>query len=168
MKAHLAYLKYVLKHKWFVFLECCKLGIPWLGIVHDWSKFRPSEWLPYVRYFYGTWPEAPDVWRWCPHYTGPTKQSVQSDFDYAWLLHQRRNAHHWQYWILIQDEDEDRVLPMPDHYRREMLADWRGAGRAITGKDNTQSWYKSHKDKMQLHPETRRWIEEQLALGVGA
>lgn len=52
MKRHLKYLSYVLRHKWFVFLAACKLGIPWLGIIHDLSKFRLSEWLPYARHFH--------------------------------------------------------------------------------------------------------------------
>ena len=51
------YLKAVLKHKWFVFIECRKLGIPWLGVIHDLSKFLPSEFIPYARYFYGPYPK---------------------------------------------------------------------------------------------------------------
>lgn len=53
MKKHLRYLKYLIRHRWYVFLECCKLGIPWRGIVHNLSKFLPSEWFPYVERFYG-------------------------------------------------------------------------------------------------------------------
>ena len=50
---------------------------------------------------------------------------------------------------------------MPDKYRREMLADWMGAGRAL-GKPNTLEWYTANQGKITLHPETRQWIEEQL------
>jgi len=70
---YLKYLKSQLRHKWFVFLECCKLRIPWLGIVHDLSKFTISEWRGYARYFYGK--KTP---------------SVEFDFDVAWLHHQHR------------------------------------------------------------------------------
>lgn len=163
---YLKYFKSLMTHKWFVFLECCKLGIPWLGIIHDWSKFLPSEWIPYARYFHGGWPEGPEVWRSCPSYTGPTKSSVQSDFDEAWLHHQNYNKHHWQYYLLVQDDDPDKVLPMPDRYRREMLADWRGAGRAYTGKDNTREWYLERADQWdrRLHPQTKAWIEFELGL----
>jgi len=150
MKAHLLYLWYVLRHKWYVFIECCKLGIPWLGVVHDLSKFRLSEWHPYVSSFYGKW-----------RYNERPGWLVDA-FDVAWLHHQKRNKHHWQYWLLVQDDEEDKILAMPDKYCREMLADWRGAGLAITGADNTATWYTENKDKMQLHPETREWIEAQL------
>ena len=159
MKAHLRYFWYIVRHKWFVFIECCKLGIPWLGIVHDWSKFLPSEWIPYVNHFYGEGKSREDAGE---YYDAANTGS--DTFDYAWLYHQHRNKHHWQYWMLPQDDDEDKLLQMPDKYRREMLADWRGAGRAITGIDNTPRWYLNHKDKMQLHSDTRAWIERQLGI----
>lgn len=57
------------------------------------------------------------------------------------------------------------ALPMPLRHAKEMLADWRGAGRAYV-KDWTPAqtgvWYQEHKDIMVLHPDTRSWIEEQL------
>lgn len=157
---YLRYLWSLISHKWHVFLESCRLSIPWLGIIHDWSKFRPSEFVAYARSFYGDYPKSPEIWRQCPHYTGPTEQSVESDADVAWLHHQHRNKHHWQYWILVQDEDEDKVLEMPLRYVKEMLADWRGTAHTY-GKP-TSSWYEGSKQKMQLHPTTRKWIEEQL------
>jgi hypothetical protein len=64
--------------------------------------------------------------------------------------------------MLVNDEEPARLLPMPDRYRREMLADWRGAGRAINGYEDAAGWYAKNRDKMQLHPETRAWIEQQL------
>lgn len=206
MRAHLRYLRYVVRHKWFVFLEGRKLGLGSGQLIkHDWSKFLPSEWFPYVHFFYGK-----------------PGDSVTSAFDFAWLLHQKRNPHHWQWWCLPEDDPQrgwtvqahqpefgpywlayqnlplarfetergedtseavyrlvaiaeralagaaPKLLPMPDRYRREMLADWRGAGRA-QGNPNTARWYLSHRDGILLHPETRRWVEEQLDLpGVGA
>lgn len=158
MRDHLSYLRYVIKHKWYVFLECCRLGIPWLGIIHDWSKFRPSEWIPYVHAFYnpdGTFRHVRDeTGYYDPH-------NISADFDRAWLYHQHRNRHHWQYWHLVQDEDEEKTLSIPDRYRREMLADWRGAGRAL-GNPDTRAWYEKNRHKIQLHPATRQWIEAQL------
>lgn len=157
VNAHLSYLTYVVKHKWFVFIECCKLGTPALGIVHDWSKFLPSEWFPYVNYFYGPSdrPRRDKSGYYKPTDTGDTA------FDFAWLLHQKRNKHHWQWWTLPEDGGGLKVLPMSDRHRREMLADWRGAGRA-QGTPNTRAWYEKNKEKMQLHPETRFWVEAAL------
>lgn len=160
---HLRYLWYVLRHKWYVYLECRKLSVGfWQAFIHDWSKFLPSEWFPYVDYFFG---DGNGIKR-GRNDTGYYKpgESGDSAFDLAWLKHQHRNPHHWQWWILIQDEDDDKVLPITDGYRREMLADWRGAGKAQGHGDNTREWYQKNKGKMQLHPETRRWIESQLRI----
>jgi len=147
MNKNWEYLKYVLKHKWYVFQECCKLGIPWRGFLHDMSKFRPSEWKPYAEYFYGRYPmdEKPP--------------SESKAFDIAWLHHQKRNPHHWQYWILKEDSGSTHNIEMPIVYRKEMYADWVGAGKAITGKDNIIPWYNKNKDNIKLGWETRRWIE---------
>ena len=146
---HIAYGKYVFRHKWYVFQECLKLGVPlWIAILHDWDKFLPDEWMPYAQTFY-----ADD---------GSKQYEADGNFTHAWLLHQNRNKHHWQYWMITWDKGNTECLPMPDVYRREMLADWRGAGRAITGEDNTIDWYTKNRDQMKLHSSTRYWIEEQL------
>jgi hypothetical protein len=160
VKKYLQYAWYVLRHKWFVFMECCKLGIPWQGVIHDLSKFRPDEFVPYARHFYGR-PKAKD---------GYIKSEDRGDLpmDLAWLKHQHRNPHHWQYWLPIATtRDEFETLQpheMPDNYRREMLADWKGAGRAQgrTMDGECQLWYQAHKSKIALHPDTQKWIEEQL------
>ena len=165
MTAYLKYLSYVLRHKWFVFIECCKLGIPWQGIIHDISKFLPGEFIPYARYFYGKWMKEAewhgDVRNYVPWKY--TEMGVKAALDKAWLLHQKRNPHHWQFWILKYDSDGIKILAMPDKYRKEMLADWIGAGKA-QGKPDTKAWYEANKDKMQFHPETRKWIETMLGV----
>jgi len=155
------YFRYILYHKWFVFLECCKLGIPWLGIIHDWSKFRPSEFIPYAKHFYGI---NRDEQAKKEKVEGYDKSIDRQDdlFNRAWLYHIHRNKHHWQYWLLVQDEDKNTALEMPDKYRKELLADWHGAGKAITGKNNTKEWYLKHKGKYQFHPNTIKWIEKGL------
>src|SRR5712664_1885073 len=152
MIKHLRYLYYVLKHKRHVFVAGLKLGVPiWRLILHDWTKFLPCEWSPYVEFFYGG---AATKSEW-------VKQWTSREFDRAWNHHQKRNDHHWQYYLLHFDDGGSRILDMPDVCRREMLADWRGAGKAV-GKPDTSVWYEANKDKMQLHPETRLWIETKL------
>jgi hypothetical protein len=162
MRAHLKYASYVLRHKWYVFLACCELGIWWRGIIHDWTKFLPCEWFPYVAYFNG--PKYPS-WRTlygdvrqqeCA--AGRTKEAVRDAFDRAWLHHQHTNKHHYQHWVLRNDDGDTRILQMPDVYMREMVADWRGAGRAL-GKPDTAAWYQHNRDHILLHPTTRFSVE---------
>jgi len=165
MKKYYQYLKYVIRHKWFVFLECRKVGMYWRGVVHDMSKFLPSEFIPYARFFYGRYPKY-EV------YEGTTlkppsglfKEDVKRHFDKAWLKHIHRNPHHWQYWLLQEVDGPLKIIPMPMKYLKEMLCDWHGAGMAITGKNNTADWYLKNKDKIKLGRIHHKWIERQLGL----
>ena len=146
IRRHFAYLKYVLRHKYYVLGACPPTGASiWRGLVHDLSKFLPSEWFPYAKTFYDK--------------EGKSRYFKDQDFDTAWLLHQRRNPHHWQYWVLLRDNGSLAPLRMPEKYAREMVADWIGAGIAITGRLEVQSWYEREKTQMQLHPDTQAFVE---------
>ncbi|SRR6266496_4753830 len=169
MIKHWKYFKYLIKHKWFVFLACCKLGIPFLGIYHDWSKFRPSEWKSYAEYFYGSKRsiEALNaIGEFGCAELAPYGYFVQDQFNVAWNLHQKRNKHHWQFYLLTLDSGETFPMPIPDRYQREMLADWIGAGRAITGKYEVKDWYLKNRDKIKLRQENRSWIENKLGINT--
>ena len=190
---YLKYFMYVIKHKWYVYLA----GFGWMGVIHDWSKFRPSEFFPYAEHFYGKGIEA-NCYKCgsiqgsqcgyngsgigdgvqavnCKDYeakgrrdeTGYYKptDTGDADFDFAWLLHQKRNKHHWQWWILPEDEAGIKIFPMPEKYRYEMLFDWLGASKAQGHGGDLNSvwkWYEKNGHKMQLHPDTRRWVESVL------
>jgi hypothetical protein len=158
---YVKYLKYVFLHKWFVLLECWKLGLIWQGIVHDLSKLRLDELRPYARYFYGDIKKSRDE-------TGYYKPTDTGDaaFDFAWLLHQKRNPHHWQWWILPEDEGGLKILPMQRRYVLEMICDWRGAGRAQGHGDDTIEWYRKHRHVMQLHSDTQQTIERLLGISA--
>lgn len=195
MSKYLQYFWYVVRHKWYVFLACRREGLWWLGIVHDWSKFLPSEFFPYARHFYGkvepncyncahivgsqceptysgigNGEQAPD----CPDYmfsrgcdkTGYYKPTDTGDtaFDFAWLLHQKRNRHHWQWWILPEDEGGIKMLAMPHKYYKEMLCDWIGASRAQGHGGKIYDWYLINGGKMRLHHDTRQALSTAMTL----
>lgn len=150
MKQHFRYLRYVARHKWFVLLASFETGVPLLGLLHDLSKFRPGEWLPYARSFYG----------------GERTPDVRRAFDYAWDFHQKRNKHHWQHWVLMNDSGEIRALDMPYRYMDEALADWYGAGRAQATKEKphrgwvqVRAWWEANNHRMTLSPLTRAYFE---------
>lgn len=136
---HLKYLKYILRHKWFVFVAGRKVGVGlWQLIIHDWHKFLPDEWFPYVEYFYGDNGKTFNggwLWQW------KEAATLKDAFDYAWNAHQNRARHHYQHWRLQNDDNSVKHLEMPEKYVREMIADWMGAGRAITGKWEVEKWF---------------------------
>lgn len=164
MRAHISYLKYVIRHKWFVFLACRRWRVPlWRAIIHDWTKLTPIEWSPYVHSFYN--PDGSN--RKVNRVDGGLKtRELSNAFNFAWLHHQKVNPHHWQFWVLINDEDGTVPLEVPETYVREMLADWEGAGQAITGKADAKGWYIKNRSKMILHLNTRIMVENFLGITV--
>lgn len=151
MKANLNYLWYVLKHKYFVFVAGRKLGLGFKQLLlHDMSKFSRAEWKPYVDKF-----QRND--------SSQFKQAVQHHYD--------SNPHHWQYWDKLTTSytkyyptleitiGQNPYIQMPETYVREMVADWMGAARVQTGSWNIVEWYARNRDKMKLHPNTRKLVE---------
>lgn len=173
MREYLMTLKYIAVHKWYVFVECLKFGIPLRGLLHDNSKLLPREFFPYAHYFYG----RNGILRivspnkgYC-HNAGATEEEkrdaekcrLKADFNFSWNGHAHNNKHHWQRWLMPDRNEEGEIVisctPMPRKYVLELVADWRGAGKA-QGKPDTLAWYKENKDRMFLHPDTRKMVEE--------
>lgn len=115
-------------------------------INHDASKYSSDEYTQYDGHFYC----KDESLAWCH----------KNNFKYAWLHHQNTNKHHWQYWVLINDEDGIEPLKMPNGSIYEMVADW--GSFAFQKKDGNEllKWYESHKKKMILHEQTREFVEE--------
>lgn len=154
MKRHWSYFRYLIRHKWFVFVAGLQTEAPlWRLVIHDWSKFLPCEWGPYARSFYNRdgskrdW-KTRDPWD-------------QMEFNEAWNHHQKFNKHHWQYWLLTNDNDDPKhkPLPIPEKYLLEMVSDWMGTGRLITGKWDVWNWYEANKSRIILNERTRASVE---------
>ena len=153
MKRYLMYLKYVIRHKWFVFVAGMKLfpsfRMFYRCIVHDMSKFSPLEFISYAKTFYTP--------------MGNSQYDETIEFSQAWNHHQKCNKHHWQYWILKYDRGDSEAMPMPQIYIEEMFADWVGAGKAINGSwNNVNVWYAKADIGKFLHPTTRNTVETML------
>ena len=141
------YFLLTIKHKWFVFIAGLKIRAPlWRLIVHDWSKFLPSELPHYGRQFFG-------------------KANDPRGFSVCWLKHQNRHPHHWEYWVPRTGHGRSndpqygdmKPLYMPEWAIREMIADWMGAGRSYEGQwpdFRNWTWFQKNYFKMKLHPLT--------------
>jgi len=102
----------------------------WRLLIHDWSKFLPSEYRTYKNRFTG-------------------KGYTQEDWKKAWLHHIHFNPHHYQHWMLSGEP-----LPMPDVFIKEMVIDWIGAGREYEGSWNIQEWVDKNYRKLSIHPDS--------------
>ena len=81
-----------------------------IGMAHDASKTDILEYEAYDKYFYG----------------GNRSYQVVQDFNYAWLNHIHNNPHHWQHWVLLNDDPDEGeiIMDMPLNYIIEMICDW--------------------------------------------
>lgn len=115
---------------------------------HDSSKEEPDEYEAYDAYFYG----------------GNRSYAVVQDFQKAWLLHIHRNPHHWQYWVLINDDPKEGeiILEMPYDYILEMICDWWSFSWASENLYEIFEWYGEHKNYMKLGKKTRKTVEDIL------
>lgn len=111
--------------------------------IHDMSKYGIEEFTPYAKYFYG----------------GEKTDEVNRDFDYAWLHHQHNNPHHWQYWVLKEDEGKLKALDMPDEYILEMICDWWAFSWVKGNLYEIFSWYENNKHKQILSDRTKEKVE---------
>ena len=125
-----------------------ELGFHEIEFEHDFSKDMPDEYMAYEAYFYG----------------GNRSYKVVNDFRKAWLTHIHRNPHHWQHWVLINDDpDEGMVaLDMPHNYIIEMICDWWAFSWAKGDLYEIFKWYDAHKRYMKLSDKTRNTVEDIL------
>lgn len=162
-----------MRHKWYVGVECFKVGLYWRGVVHDLSKFLPSEFIPYSNHFFGNGDNI-SRGRNSTGYYKPTNTGDKA-FDFAWHLHQKRNKHHWQWWYVLEDEGVSNTpFPIPEPYLTEMLCDWIGAGKAqgrfppvLDKYYETRKWWEANHSKMVFHWDTKQEILKRLFRGRG-
>jgi hypothetical protein len=159
MPIYKKYLWYVLRHKWYVMLECFKNGMLWRGIAHDISKLLPSEFFPYAKWFYGEYGARFAKDEYCVADIIKHK-TANHYFDLATEDHYKKNKHHWQSHVL----PKDGIGPMQEKDIKEMVCDWRGFSKLQTGSDQSGEWYKNNSSRMRLLPKTKECIEKLLAV----
>ena len=87
---------------------------------------------------------------------------VKHGFDLAWLHHQHNNPHHWQHWLLREDDGNMKALEMPFNYVVEMICDWWSFSWTNGNLYEIFDWYKENKPKMLLHKNTEKLVEQIL------
>lgn len=194
MKRYVEYLKAVLRHKKFVLMEGIALRVPlWILILHDWDKFLPFEFKAYAESFYNEdgskkqyqIPESGDFtvawmrhlqrhkhhWQWWLEWGNTPMRSANI------LVWDRGDISHVMIRSSVSGENYEirpienhssvpiKANPMDDVFIREMVADWKGAGRAY-GNSDTISWYLARQGLFEryMHPHTRKRVEELLGI----
>ena len=141
----------ITRHKWVVFKLCCKVGQPWRGLVHDLSKYSPTEFWEGVKYFNGK-------------HSPITDAKKDKGYSQAWLHHKGRNKHHTDYWVDLSAPDKTPIIPY--QYVAEMLCDKLAAGMVYNGKDWTKEYeldyWLNERDKTLVNDQVEALITEFL------
>lgn len=159
MGKYLAWFKYLTKHRWYVMLECFKKGIYLRGLLHDIDKYLPYQFIPYANYHFNSDGSRINRRDSTGHYDA--FESGDTEFEMSIYLHWRRSKHHWESWVIPHNDSKYKVFPMDMTTIKEMICDWKGAGKA-NGTPDIIKWYKANKEKLILHPDTREIVENLL------
>ena len=93
-----------------------------------------------------------------------TLDEVKEAFKYAWLHHIHNNGHHWQHYLLVNDEPGEGTvaLDMPYYQIVHMICDWLSFSWTKGYLGEIITWYDAHKNYMKLSDKTRKTVEDIL------
>lgn len=150
--------KTITKHKLLVMKYCFRIGLYKQGLLHDLSKYTPSEFIIGAKYYQGT--RSPN-----------NAEREATGVSTAWLHHKGRNKHHFEHWVDYSLDKEKIIMgaKMPRKYVAEMVMDRISASRNYLGKAYTHheplAYYLKSKDALWfIHPETKRDLEGLLRI----
>ena len=148
----------ITQHKILVMENCFRVGLYRQGLLHDLSKYSPTEFLTGVRYYQGT--RSPNA-----------AERDEKGYSSAWLHHKGRNKHHFEYWIDFSKTAGGMAgCKMPVNYLVEMVMDRIAACRVYRGKAYTSAspWeYYQHEMPYldgYMHPDTKAELEKILIM----
>lgn len=146
----------ITKHRHAVIAHCFRAGIPMRGLLHDLSKYSPSEFIVGARFYKGD--RSPN-------------EGEREIFGYssAWLHHKGRNRHHFEYWTDYNPKTKrTEPVKMPVIFVKEMFCDRVAASKIYQGKNYNQNhpleYFLRGKKNRIIHPETSELIEKWLTV----
>lgn len=146
----------VSKHRFTVLKHCIKAGIIYRGLMHDLSKYSPTEFITSAKFYVG--------------YKSPTElERAKYGYSKVWMHHKGRNKHHFEYWTDYSNETRKlEPVKMPIVYVKEMFCDRVAAGKVYLGdrytNDNPINYFRNGSAKTQMHPETAALLEKWMLI----
>ena len=145
--------KTITHHKNMVRAGCFKVGLYRQGIMHDWSKYTPTEFLVGCKYYQGNM--SPN-----------NAERADKGYSTAWLHHKGRNKHHLEYWIDYSASDKGHGgmtgMKMPLKYVVEMFIDRISASKNYQKENYTDrsalTYYEKGKGHYMMHKDTEAML----------
>ena len=148
----------ITKHRHLVMLNCFKVGLYKQGLLHDLSKYTPTEFKVGAKYYQGD--RSPN-----------NAEREDKGLSTSWLHHKGRNKHHYEYWVdygLHSTSKQLIGMKMPDNYIVEMFMDRIAASKVYKGSAYKDSdpldYYKRGKGDYIMHPHTKELLERLLVM----
>ena len=156
LKSAFLHFKTITRHRHRVIAHCAKAGILRQGLLHDLSKYSPSEFLPGARFYVGT--RSPNE-----------AEREEYGVSLAWMHHKGRNRHHFEYWTDYNPKTKQpEPVKMPLRYVAEMFCDRVAASKIYQGKDykpdSALKYFMRGKARRKIHPETSALLEKLLKI----
>ena len=149
--------KTITHHKWLVLLGCFRLGLYRQGLLHDLSKYSPTEFLVGAKYYTGD--RSPN-----------NGERLDKGYSSSWLHHKGRNKHHLEYWIDYATDGTHQMegLEMPVKYVAEMFCDRVAACKTYRGKKycdrDPYDYYMHSVGHYMIHPHTAALLLDMLTV----
>ena len=146
----------ITKHRHLVIFHCAKCGIFWQGLLHDLSKYTPTEFVAGAKYYQGT--RSPNE-----------REREINGFSRAWMHHKGHNKHHFEYWTDYNCQTKRvEAVPMDENYIIEMFCDRIAASKVYNGKNysdsDTLNYFLNGRGKHLMHPKTAQKLEYLLEM----
>ena len=144
-------------HKYLVMKGCFRVGLYKQGLLHDLSKYSPTEFLVGCKYYQGT--ASPN-----------NREREVKGYSSAWLHHKGRNKHHLEYWIDYGvGKDKSMVgMKMPLKYVVEMFIDRVAASKNYQKEkyrdDSPWEYYAQGRGPYMIHKDTQKLLEKLLRM----
>lgn len=156
MNPFFSHLKTILHHRHLVMKGCFRVGLYKQGLLHDLSKFSPTEFRTGVRYYQGV--RSPNA-----------AEREEKGYSEAWMHHKGRNRHHFEYWTDLNIETNNyEPVKMPEKYLAEMVMDRIAACKTYQGKNYTDAsplaYFMRAKETRLLNAESSRQLEVLLTM----
>lgn len=157
----MGHLKTITDHKLLVMKHCFRIGLYRQGLMHDMSKYMPSELLMGFRYY--------DDGKSSPN----NGERLDKGYSAAWLHHKGRNRHHFEYWLdySLASKKGDyplQAVQMPRRYVAEMLMDRICASKNYNKETYTDhdplAYYERGRGHYLLHPQTAKELHGMLKI----
>ena len=151
------HLKTVHHHRFLVLRHCFRVGLYRQGLLHDLSKYSPTEFWAGVKYYQGD--RSPNE-----------AQRLECGYSAAWLHHKGRNRHHLEYWIDYSPTGSHQIAgtKMPVRYVAEMFIDRISASKNYQKDKYTDrsalDYYMHGRSHYLIHPDTEALIHYLLLM----